>query len=117
MQNIDRKIENRYNATMDISQNGHITKEKVLLGKEAREMFQFSRELILPLFLQMRIPITTLAKAAGISSKTAERAINGLPVHASIVDRIAVALGIENPLEVLVETRGGAYGEREANLR
>lgn len=80
-------------------------------------MYQFTRAKVLPLFLQKRIAVSQLAKEAGVSSKAASRAINGLPVHASVVDRIAVALGIENPLEVLVETRGGAYGEREANLR
>lgn len=58
-------------------------------------MFQFSRELILPLFLQMRIPITTLAKRAGVSYSAVEKAVNGRRISAQVVDRIATALGID----------------------
>ena len=46
-------------------------------------MYQFTRTKILPLFLQRRMTIRQLAKEAGVSEKTAERAINGLPVHSS----------------------------------
>ena len=65
-------------------------------------MYQFTRTKVLPLFLQRRMTIRQLAKDAGVSEKTAERAINGLPVHASVIGRIADALGIA-PLEMLVD--------------
>lgn len=67
-------------------------------------MYQFKREKVLPLFLQRRITIKQLAKEAGVSEKTAEKAVNGLPITAVIVSRIADALGVA-PLDVLVERR------------
>ena len=67
-------------------------------------MFQFKRAKVLPLFLQRRITIKQLAKEAGVSEKTCEKAVNGRPITASVVDRIAVALDV-NPLDVLVERR------------
>ena len=67
-------------------------------------MYQFTRTKVLPLFLQRRMTIRQLAKDAGVSEKTADRAVNGLPITAVVVSRIADALGF-NPLDVLVERR------------
>lgn len=67
-------------------------------------MYQFKREEVLPLFLQKRITVKQLARESGVTERTVERAINGLPVQAVVVDRIATALGV-NPLDVLVERR------------
>lgn len=58
-------------------------------------MFQFSRELILPLFLQRQISISELAARAGVSNKAAERAVKGEKISASIVGKIAAALGVD----------------------
>lgn len=55
-------------------------------------MFRFSREKILPMFLQRGITITELARQAGVCSKSAYRAVNGLDVSAPVVSKIAVAL-------------------------
>lgn len=57
--------------------------------------FQFSREQILPLFLQRRMNITELARQAGINPRTAERAVRGLPVSASVIDKVANALDFD----------------------
>lgn len=65
-------------------------------------MYQFKREEVLPLFLQKRITVKQLARESGVTEKTVERAVNGLPVQAVVVDRIATALGV-NLLDVLVE--------------
>ena len=67
-------------------------------------MYQLKREQALPTFLKRRITIRQLAKEAGVSEKAAERAINGLPIQAALVDRICAALNIE-PMEILVERR------------
>lgn len=67
-------------------------------------MYQFTREKILPLFLQRRITLRQLAKEAGFSEKTVDKAVNGLPITAVVVSRIADALGVA-PLDVLVERR------------
>ena len=65
-------------------------------------MYQFKRKEVLPIFLKRRITLRQLAKESGVTEKTVERAVNGLPVQAVVVDRIAVALGVD-PLDVLVE--------------
>ena len=65
-------------------------------------MYQFKRSIVLPLFLQKRITVKQLARESGVTEKTAGRAVNGLPVQAVVVDRIATALGV-NLLDVLVE--------------
>ena len=65
-------------------------------------MYQFKRKEVLPIFLKRRITLRKLAKEAGVTEKTVERAVNGLPITAVVVDRIAVALGVD-PLDVLVE--------------
>lgn len=58
-------------------------------------MFQFSRQLILPLFLQKRMPISRLAEKAGVSYSAAEKAIQGRRISAAVVDKISTALGID----------------------
>lgn len=58
-------------------------------------MFRFTREKILPLFLQRQITISELAREAGVAHQSAQKAVNGLPVSANIVNRIAAALGID----------------------
>lgn len=57
--------------------------------------FQFTREQILPLFLQSRLSVAEFARRAGVNPKTAERAVNGLPVSSSVVDKIARALNVD----------------------
>lgn len=63
-------------------------------------MFKFKRELILPLFLSKGMRVGVLAKQAGLSHKAAERAVNGMPITAPVVEKIARALAI-NPLDFL----------------
>ena len=58
-------------------------------------MFRFSRQLILPLFLQRRMTISDLAATAGVAYQTAARAVQGLPISAKIVDKVAAALEID----------------------
>lgn len=68
-------------------------------------MYQFPREKVLPIFLRRRIPVKQLAREAAVDAKTIERAVNGLPVTAVVVARIADVLGI-SPLDaVFVERR------------
>lgn len=61
-------------------------------------MFKFRRELILPLFLQRRITLTTLAKEAGVPVKSVARAVNGLAISPKSVDRIATALRVQDKI-------------------
>ena len=63
-------------------------------------MFRFKRKLILPLFLQKRVTMVSLARKAKVNFNTAVRAVNGLPITAGVVDKIAQALGID-PLDYL----------------
>lgn len=58
-------------------------------------MFRFTRERILPLFLQRRMTTAELARVAGVSHKAATRAVNGLPVQADIVGKVADALNVD----------------------
>lgn len=66
--------------------------------------FRFSRQLVLPLFLQSQISVRELARRSGVNPRTAERAVNGLSVSSSVVDKVARALGIDgdNVLKFLV---------------
>lgn len=57
--------------------------------------FRFTRETILPLFLQSRLSVAEFARRAGVNPRTAERAVNGLPVSSSVVDKIARALNVD----------------------
>lgn len=61
-------------------------------------MFRFKRELILPLFLQRRIPLSRLAKEAGVPVKSVARAVNGLAISPKSVDRIATALRVQDKI-------------------
>ncbi len=64
-------------------------------------MFRFSREKILPLFLQRQMTVEKLAQGAGIHSRTAARAVNGLPITSRVIDKICSVLKIE-PIKFLV---------------
>ena len=55
-------------------------------------MFRFSRLKILPLFLSRRITIAELARLAGISHQSAQKAVNGENVSAVIIGKVADAL-------------------------
>ena len=57
-------------------------------------MFQFDRKLILPLFLRRGMTVHELARMSGVSFNTARRAVDGLPIQAAAVQRIADALGV-----------------------
>lgn len=57
-------------------------------------MFRFEREKILPIFLERRITVTELARLAKTSHAAAWRAVNGEPIGAIILSRIAEALGL-----------------------
>ena len=57
-------------------------------------MFRFEREKILPIFLERRITVADLSRLAKTSHAAAWRAINGEAVGATVVSRIADALGI-----------------------
>lgn len=65
-------------------------------------MFRFSRNRILPIFLKRRITIKKLAYEAGVSERVMAKAVNGLPISAKTVDRVAEALGF-NPLDFLLD--------------
>ena len=72
-------------------------------------MFRFKREMILPLFLSRRMTVYDLAKLAGVAYRSAERAVNGIPVSAPVADKIARALDF-NAVDFLVEP-AQAYSE------
>ena len=57
--------------------------------------FRFSRQTILPLFLQSRLSVTELARRAGVAPRTVDRAVNGEKVSSKVVDKIATALNID----------------------
>ena len=69
-------------------------------------MFRFTREKILPLFLQRRMTIAELARLSGISHKSAYRAVNGLTITAPVVEKTARTLDfdaltfLENPAQI-----------------
>lgn len=67
--------------------------------------FQFTREQILPLFLQSRLSVAEFARRAGVNPKTAERAVNGLPVSSSVVDKIAHVLNVD-AMKMLIAPTG-----------
>lgn len=58
-------------------------------------MFRFKRERILPLFLSRRMTVAELARKAGVSHTSAQRAVEGEKVAAPIIDKVAEALGID----------------------
>lgn len=63
-------------------------------------MFRFSRERILPLFLQTGMTVTELAHKAGVAYQSAQRAVDGEKVGANIIGKIASALNID-PMQYL----------------
>ena len=58
-------------------------------------MFKFSRKLILPLFLERRMTVAALARNAGVAHQSAQRALDGKLVSATIVGKICAALEID----------------------
>ena len=58
-------------------------------------MFRFSRQKILPEFLKMRMTVAQLARKAGVSQQTAQKAVNGEAVSAVIIGKIAEALNVD----------------------
>ena len=58
-------------------------------------MFRYERAKILPFFLQKKMTVAELARAAGVSHKSAQRAVNGEAVHAVVIGKVADALGID----------------------
>lgn len=66
-------------------------------------MFKFDRTKILPLFLEKRITVAELARLAGVAHPSAQKAVSGERVSATIISKIADALGIENVTDFLVE--------------
>ena len=57
-------------------------------------MFRFERDKILPQFLCRQITFNQLAKLAGVSFVTAQKAVNGAPITAPVVQKIANALDV-----------------------
>jgi len=57
--------------------------------------FRFKRELILPLFLRRRESVGRVARRAGCHPATVARAVNGEPIGADSVDKIARALDFD----------------------
>ena len=58
-------------------------------------MFKFDRKLILAAFLEKRWTIYELARRAQCGYRSAFRAVNGLPVGATVIAKIAAALDID----------------------
>lgn len=58
-------------------------------------MFRFSRERILPYFLKQGMTVAELARKAGISHASAQRAVEGEKVAAPIIAKVADTLGID----------------------
>lgn len=63
-------------------------------------MFRFNRERILPYFLKQEMTVAELARRAGISHASAQRAVDGKKVAAPIIAKVAETLGID-PMEFL----------------
>lgn len=64
-------------------------------------MFRYKRELILPYFLSKRMTVSELARRAGISHQSAQRAVEGEAVSAVIIGKVAEALDF-NAMDYLV---------------
>lgn len=65
-------------------------------------MFRFDRVKILELFLSKCLGVAVLARRAGIGYSSALKAVNGEPVGASIIAKVAAALEV-NPVDFLAE--------------
>ncbi|MBR0059847.1 MAG: hypothetical protein IJP68_00045 [Selenomonadaceae bacterium] len=68
--------------------------------KGEEKMFRFKRGKILPRFLKSGITVSKLAHKAGTCHAAAFRAVNGLPIQATVVERISTALDFD-PLDYL----------------
>ena len=58
-------------------------------------MFRFQREKVLPLFLGKMTTVFDVARRAGVDSRVVNRAVNGEPISAAGVQKIADALGVD----------------------
>ena len=74
-------------------------------------MFRYKRELILPHFLQKRMTVAELARKAGISHQSAQRAVEGEAVSAVIIGKVAEALDF-NAMDYLDNSKGATYWTR-----
>lgn len=63
-------------------------------------MFKFDRERIMPYFLKQKMTVGELARKAGIAHTSAQRAIEGEKVAASIIAKVADTLGFD-PMDFL----------------
>lgn len=57
-------------------------------------MYRFIREKILPLLLKREISVGTLSRLAGVSYKSARKALNGERTSAAVLSKVAKALGV-----------------------
>lgn len=57
-------------------------------------MYRFIREKILPLLLQRQISVGTLSRLAGVSYKSAKKAINGEKTSTAVLAKVAKTLGV-----------------------
>lgn len=58
-------------------------------------MFKFDREKLLPLFLAKRMTVAELARKSGVAHQSAQKAVDGERVSATIISKVADALGIK----------------------
>lgn len=70
-------------------------------------MFRFDRVKILELFLSKCLGVAVLARRAGVGYVSAMRAVNGEPVGAKIIAKVAAALEV-NPVDFLAEPNAQA---------
>ena len=66
-------------------------------------MYRFIRSKILQRFLARQMTNRRLAELAGVSQKTAFKAVNGLPIQAACVAGIAKALCIDDLTDWLLK--------------
>lgn len=58
-------------------------------------MFRFNHKRILPVFLRTGMTVAELARKAGVSHASAQRAVEGEKVSAPIIAKIADTLGVD----------------------
>lgn len=58
-------------------------------------MFRYERAKILPFFLNQGLTVAELARRAGVSHTSAQRAVDGEKIAATIIAKVANALGIK----------------------
>lgn len=66
----------------------------IILVKGVEKVYKFVREKILPLLLQREITVGTLSRLAGVSYKSARKALNGERTSTAVLSKIGKALGI-----------------------